>query len=80
MNRGLPDDTVGTLADNVEDLVLFTDVEVACAWVGGCSHFRDGVAEALCDSRENGGVGGEGRGMVVVVVVVVGRSVRSNNG
>lgn len=42
--QSLPDDTVSTFSNNVEDLVLFTDVEVACARVGGCSHFRDGVA------------------------------------
>jgi len=60
--RYLPDDAVGTLANNVEDLVLVTGVEVASAWVGGSSHFRDGVAEALCYSRENGGMERESLG------------------
>lgn len=51
----LPHDAVGTLADYIENLVLLTGVEVAGSGVGGCSHFRDSVAQALCDSRKNGG-------------------------
>lgn len=53
--HNLPHDAVGTLADHIKNLVLLTGVEVAGSGVGGCSHFRDGVAQALCDSRKNGG-------------------------
>ena len=50
-----PDNAIGTFTNDIENLVLFTGVETTGARVGGCSHFGDGIAQPLCDLRENDG-------------------------
>jgi hypothetical protein len=78
----VPDNAIGTLADNIEDLIALADVEVAGTRIVGCSHDRQvsgrraTPGDMRVSERERARGGEQKMAMEMVGRVAVGKAMR----